>query len=241
MSLRDSHVHASLFPDVKRLVESCHESNLEMLGVSCSYEDSIKNVKLADTYHYLATVGIHPWFAKDDSFDEAAFALLLKSPYVVGVGECGLDADIELPLSVQESLLRKQLDFAVLHNLPVNLHIRKAHGQLIKILKSYQGKLTGVVHNFTFSKEIAKSYLDLGFLLSVGHLILQKNARSVAALQYASLEHILLETDYDFIHTGPYDTSLMWNEAKVLSEIFNKPLPMIEAQLTHNGAIFKKE
>ena len=79
---------------------------------------------------------------------------LLKDKRVVGIGECGLDGKIKTPLDTQLSVLEQHLEFAKHYQNPVNLHIRSCHGQLTKALKKYQGFVSGMIHNTTFSYEV---------------------------------------------------------------------------------------
>lgn len=232
--LTDCHIHLSLFADPEQVCTMAAQHRIRLVGVGCDVADSQKTVSLAADCGITAMAGIHPWYAKDGFFPFEDFERLYASGMVKGIGECGLDGAIPLDLDVQTELLRGHLDFAAAHNLPVNLHIRKCHDVLIRLLKPYRGTIRGIIHNFTFSKEIAKEYLDLDFLLSVGHHVLYKADKLCRTLKYAGVQRVLLETDADEIHSGAYDPLLLLKEAQALSEILGTEITVLEDILEQN-------
>ena len=234
--LVDAHIHLGMFDDIPNVIKKSSQSNIQLCQVGINLEESSSLLKLFENNHLKVGtvpvfVGIHPWYGQNHNFDETLFLELLKSPYVVGIGECGLDSKIEYPLNQQIKLLEKHLDLASKFKLPVNLHIRGCHGDLIRTLKKYQGKVTGIIHNFTFSYEIAKSYLDLGYVLSIGHHILMGQDKHNEVIKKVGLDKILLETDLDYEHTGPYDPSLLKNEYDYLCRLLNLKIEDIENTL----------
>ena len=150
------------------------------------------------------------------------------------VGECGLDNKIEIPVNSQIEVLEQHLELASKYALPVNLHIRGCHGELIRVLKKYQGRVKGFVHNFTFSSDIAKKYLDLGMMLSVGHHITFNQAKLNSVLEKVGIENFVLETDADFLHTGPYDPNLIKREYECICSLFNRTMDETEIVLENN-------
>ena len=234
--LTDAHVHLSLFSDVKEQLACARQNGIRLISVSTDLTDSENSLRLASVLDYPVCIGIHPWFAKatDASLHEESFLKLAVSPLTVGIGECGLDSAIELPLPAQERLLRVQLNVAAKLNKPVNLHIRKCHGDLLRVLSSYKGRLCGLVHNFSFSEDLARSYLNYGLFLSVGHHLQQQSAKMVRVLKYAGLDHLLLETDLDGRDHTPYDAALLKDDYRILSEIFSLSQSEVERKLEHN-------
>lgn len=220
--LTDCHVHVSLYPGPREICDQAALYETSLIGVACSYEDSVRNLEFAACEGYDAMIGIHPWMADSREFPQEKFEKLISYGNVCGLGECGLDAE-HSPLSLgdQVHLLSGALDFANRHQLPVNLHVRHAHEELIRLLRFYRKRnLVGCVHNFTFSKELAREYLSCNMYLSVGHHLLKKNRRLVESMLYAGPEHILLESDYDHMHGEGYDGELITNLAKIYAQIF---------------------
>lgn len=144
-------------------------------------------------------LGLHPfWTAEHQDSD---FRLLRKvlqhaPEQLVAIGECGLDA-VAAPelMERQIQLLRWQLELAAEFDLPVIFHVRKAHGELQHVLKDFP-KISGVIHGFSGSYELAQSYIDLGMKLGIGGTITypraQKTRKAIAQLP---LNALLLETD----------------------------------------------
>jgi len=144
------------------------------------------------------SVGLHPWWldsAKGHDW-EGSLVELLQDPKCVALGECGLDKLIDTPMAEQEQYLVRQLDLARDWNKPVILHCVKAHNSLIRLLKQHTLPKGGVVHAFTGSTEIAKTYWKMGFRLGVGGSITYPRAKKTRAAVAALPEQaLLLETD----------------------------------------------
>ncbi|SFS73869.1 TatD DNase family protein [Succinivibrio dextrinosolvens] len=228
--LYDAHLHAGMFPDIGATVGCALNSSITPVPVGIYLQESQNTLKVLEkSFPSIPVfVGIHPWYMSEHPFDEELFNSLLTSPQVKGIGECGLDNKIDVPLDKQIELLEQHLEAAVKHDLPVNLHIRGYHGELIRVLKKYKGTLRGVVHNFTFSYEVAKNYLDLGMYLSVGSHIIKASQKMINVLNAVGVEHLVLETDADFLHTGEYAPDLLKKSYKSLGSILNLSADNIE-------------
>ncbi len=128
-----------------------------------------------------------------------------RRPGVIAIGETGLD--YHHPPKEQHRLAQKywfvrQLLLAHKLNLPVVLHIRKADKDALAILRRMRSRLHGgICHCFCGDAETAKAYTDLGLLLGIGGMLLQREERCAAledAVRCTPLEYLVLETD------GPY-------------------------------------
>lgn len=231
----DAHIHLGMFKALEPTLMCAFLHQIMPVAVSTTLKEATDLIETLDksSYQIPVFVGIHPWFiAKDNSL--YLFEKLLLSKLVVGIGECGLDNKIDIPLKEQLELLDYQLNLAASYHLPVNLHVRGFHGQLHKILKSYQDRVVGIVHNTTFSKEVCKGYLDLGYKLSFGHHILFNQDKLNQVLSKVGISNILLETDFDYEHTGPYDETLLIKEYQYLSSSFKLELQRVKEQLADN-------
>ena len=179
-----------------------------VVNPGCDVESSRTAVALAERYpHVYAAVGIHPGdCAGVGEADFAALAELCGREKVVAVGEIGLDYywKENPPREFQEMVLRRQIDLALERDLPVIIHDREAHGDILAVVRDYP-TLRGVFHCFSGSPEMAEELLGRGWYLGFDGPITYKNARrapEVAAI--TPLERILVETDSPYLTPVPY-------------------------------------
>lgn len=166
-------------------------------------------------------VGIHPWWVKAFSADvlvgrtgivshsDSRFSKLhsilsslydhAKNNLCVAIGECGLDKTIDLALDVQTNYLDEHLAIAQELHMPVILHCVKAHNELLTCLKRHNFTASnnqGVLHAFSGSPELAKSYWEKGLALGIGGTITYPRANKTRqAVAELPQDAILLETD----------------------------------------------
>ncbi|WP_415892585.1 TatD family hydrolase [Neptuniibacter sp. PT8_73] len=160
------------------------------------WQDLLSLIKSDHNLH--AALGLHPCFmAKHTQADLELLETLLVTEQVCAVGEIGLDLFIpQANLDQQLLYLNEQLALAKKFNLPVLLHVRKAHDQMLKQLRLIQLERGGIVHAFSGSEQQARQYLDLGFKLGIGGTVTYERAKKVRRLvQALPLESFVLETD----------------------------------------------
>ena len=235
--LYDAHVHAGMFPDFNKTITCALNSGIVPVCVSTSLEEcSLLLKKLSQIQINLPVfAGVHPWYLKEHVFDEKLALSLLSDHVISGIGEFGLDSKCDVPLNVQIEALNEHLDFACGCKLPVNLHIRACHGELIRELKKYRGSVRGIIHNFTFSYELAKQYLDLGYILSVGSVICSYSSSNLCeVLKKVGIGNVVLETDADYEHTGDYDPLVLEKSYARLGDIFKLSEQRVELTLEKN-------
>jgi TatD DNase family protein len=156
-----------------------------------------------------ATVGVHPHEA-DSHPDLGAAALVeaAKHPKVVGIGECGLDYYYDKSdRSAQRDRFRAHIDAARESGLPLVVHTREAEADTAEMLESAveQGGVTGVLHCFTGSAELARKALDVGFFISLSGIVTFKNARELQeTAKSIPLDRLLVETDSPFLAPVPH-------------------------------------
>ncbi|GJL83864.1 MAG: metal-dependent hydrolase [marine bacterium B5-7] len=142
-------------------------------------------------------LGLHPVFIEShqqgdlDALDHA-----LKSSPVVAVGEIGLDFYLkELDRNRQMKYCEAQLDLAVQHRLPVILHVRKAHQEMIKLIEA-RDLIGGIVHAYSGGINEAFKYIEHGFCIGVGGMLTYARSRKLRKLaSELPLESLVLETD----------------------------------------------
>jgi len=173
---------------------------------SSDIPSSERSVKLAQEYDFMwAAVGVHPQEAErlpEGWLDRVAE--LAKSPKVVAIGEIGLDYYYPEPQKESEiPVFEAQLALARDMGLPIQVHDRDAHGDVLELLKKYRP--SGTVHRFSGSPEMAKEVVRIGMVLGIGGALTYKNARKErAVVEAVSLENIILETDCPYLAPQQY-------------------------------------
>ncbi len=179
-----------------------------ILNVCSSIEKLDICIELAHKYdHIYAAVGVHPheaFLANDEIFKSMIKAA--KNPKVKAYGEIGLDYYYDFsPRDVQKKVFEAQINIAYELHLPIVIHNRDAHQDVYDILKAHRHKIRGgMMHMFSGSWEMAKSFMDLGLHISLGGPITFKNA--VAPIDIAKkipLDKLLIETDCPYMSPHP--------------------------------------
>ena len=194
--------------DRDELLRSMEEGGVgTIVNVSATYESCENVVKLAEKYPFLyAAVGVHP--DEVGALNEVTFARmkeLFSNPKVVAVGEIGLDYywDKESH-DLQKEWFVRQLALARELHLPVLIHSRDAAADTMEIMKAYGQGLDGVIHCFSYSKEMAREYVKMGYYIGVGGVVTFKNAKKMKeVVEEVPLESILLETDCPYLAPEP--------------------------------------
>ena len=211
--LFDTHTHlcASQFDnDREATIQRAVTAGVDLcLEAGTSIEFSRRAVALAQAHeaNIVAAAGIHPHDAKDAPQDFITeLQVLLNQPVCVAVGEIGLDYHYDFsPRDIQKTVLDTQLSLAAQMKLPVIIHDREAHADILAMLTRYKGQIIGVMHCYSGSVEDADKYLDMGFYISLGGPVTFKNARrprEVAA--YVPIDRLLCETDCPYLTPVPH-------------------------------------
>ncbi|MBQ9679810.1 MAG: TatD family hydrolase [Ruminococcus sp.] len=158
----------------------------------------------AEQYPFMyACAGIHPENLSGLASDYLEqLTELLKHPRVVALGEIGLDYHWDIPRDEQNRVFEEQLKLARELDVPVVIHDREAHGDVMALLRKYQPK--GLMHCFSGSVEMLKEVLKLGMSISLGGTVTFKNARvPVEVAAAVPLDRLLLETDAPYLSPVP--------------------------------------
>jgi TatD DNase family protein len=221
----DTHAHlqwASFDSDRKAVLERAEEKSVaRIVNIGFDVAGSAKGVKLAENHNGLyATVGIHPHSANTLSKKIVdKLRDLAANPKVVAIGEIGLDYYRNLsPREVQKQALEIQLALAEELELPVVIHDREAHEDILQTLLRFKGKIKGIMHCFSGSKEMAQHCIELGFKISFnGTITYPKNHELREIAEWINLKSILLETDCPWL--APQDMRGKRNEPSFLPMI----------------------
>lgn len=197
---------------VELLSHLLKENNIgNIVNVGASFRGCKDSLKLAESYENVyAAIGIHP-----EEIDEASDEVLewlrenASNPKVVAIGEIGLDyywvKDPE-GRAKQRIWFDKQMDLAKEVNLPVVIHSREAAEDTFNTIKSYNTQdVKGIVHCYSYSKELALEYVKMGWYIGVGGVVTFKNGKKlVETVEAIPLENIVLETDCPYMAPEPH-------------------------------------
>lgn len=208
----ESHAHfdAEQFDeDRAELLNSMQENGVgTIVNVSATLKSCTEVVELAQQYPFVyAAVGVHP--DEVGELNEETFAHVkeqCQKEKVVAVGEIGLDYywDNEAH-DVQKKWFIRQLELARELDLPVIIHSREAAADTLEVMKEHAKGLRGVIHCFSYSKELAREYVKMGFHIGIGGVVTFKNSKKLKEVVEAiPLEWILLETDSPYLAPVPY-------------------------------------
>jgi TatD DNase family protein len=211
--------------DREKVISRAKKAGVEyIINIGFDVDGSIKAIDLAEKHKGLyATVGIHPHNASQ--FNQKVLNKLRKlseNPKVVAIGEIGLDYYRNLsPRQAQKKAFEAQLLLAQELELPVVIHDREAHADILKILSKFQEKMTGIMHCFSGSKEMAEQCVKSNFYISFAGPITFPNSHKLHEIaKWIKLNKILLETDSPWL--APQDMRGKRNEPAFLTFIAKK-------------------
>lgn len=196
--------------DREELLRQLPEKGItRVVNIGASLQSCKRTLELAEKYSFIyAAVGIHPSECRD--LDEEAFSWLrlqCKNKRCVAVGEIGLDYYWDEPeRTLQKKWFVRQLDLARETGLPVVIHSRDALSDTIEILKAEKAsEIGGVIHCYSYSRESAETFLDMGFYIGIGGVLTFKNAKKLKeAVKELPLERLVLETDSPYLTPEPF-------------------------------------
>ena len=222
---KDGGVEMILVPGVN--LESC----TTVPGVCCRYPGFLR-----------PALGLHPedvkanWEEVLGKIRETVYRyseLFPGSSPLVAIGEVGLDYHFSTEFKQEQQLVfREQLDWALELDLPVMIHSRDATEDMLRILREYHrksdGRLTGVMHCFSGSKETALEYIKMGWKLGIGGVLTFKNSKLAETLKSVPLESLVLETDAPYMAPVPHrgevnESRWMTYVVEKLSEVYESP------------------
>lgn len=179
-----------------------------VINVGATLDGCRASLEFAEKYPFMyAAVGVHP--DEVGALNEETFEWLKKaaqSPRVVAIGEIGLDYHWNIePQEVQKKWFIRQLDLARELDLPVNIHSRDAAQDTMDIMKEHAQGLRGIIHCYSYSREMAEEYVKMGFHIGIGGVVTFKNSKKLKNVAASiPLERIVLETDCPYMAPTPY-------------------------------------
>ena len=180
-----------------------------ILTVSTDLTDTDACIALAGQYENIyASAGIHPHesgASGDLDLAMASLAEKLNAPKVVALGEIGLDYHYDFSdRETQMRFFRAQMALAAEKNIPVIIHDREAHGDIMNVIQEYKNKVIGIIHCCSASAEQVKEYVKMGWYISFAGVITYKNAsKTLESVLATPKDRILVETDCPYLAPVP--------------------------------------
>jgi TatD DNase family protein len=240
--------HARLAPDTDDVVASARAAGLTAcitIGTGVVDAERALALTLDEKGFVFCAAGIDPFSAHraGDGFEGELRQLedLLREGGFCALGEIGLDYHYDLdPRPVQATRFEAQLDLSAALDLPVVIHVREAHADMLDILARHRD-CRGVIHSFTAGPAEAERYLELGWYLAFNGVLTYRNAEDVrSAARIATDDRLLVETDSPYLAPVPLrgkrcEPSMIVHTAERLAEIRAVPVEEIRASTTANA------
>jgi TatD DNase family protein len=249
MILTDTHTHLYLKEfdeDRDETVQRAFDAGVEYLLLPNIDSNTVESLlALCQKYpsNIFPMMGLHPSDVKENYLDELAIVEgLLEKERFYAIGETGMDLYWDKTFVEEQKLsLRKHLELAKKHKLPIVLHSRDAFDEIFEIIDDTIGEnLTGVFHCFTGTNEQAKKIIDWGFKLGIGGVLTFKNSGLDKAIADIPLQHLVLETDSPFLAPKPFrgkrnESAYIYHVAHQLAEIKNISIEEVADKTTRNA------
>ncbi len=252
MEFFDTHSHlnnSTLTSRLDLVLANAKEANVvQMAVIGYDWPSSLFSVHLAEKHDNLvAVVGLHPHDAA--AFDDGLYKKFLqlgREPVVKAIGEIGLDYYRDYaPRLVQKAAFERQIFLAKELALPIIIHDRDAHADIMDIVKATNaGENSGIMHCYSGSWEMAKEFLTLGFYISIAGPVTYGNARALPEVAAkVPLDRLLIETDCPYLTPHPHrgktnEPAFVPLVAAKIAEIRGMALAEIAAITTQNARQF---
>ena len=198
--------------DRELVLESMEQQGIgTVVNVCASIGQFGRTVALTEKYPFVyGAVGVHPDDA--DKMTEETLREIREISHlekIIAIGEIGLDYywhKEECEHKRQQEMFRAQMDIAREEKLPFMIHSREAAKDTLDIVREYMkgGMYGGIIHCFSYGKEMAEEYLKMGLYLGIGGVVTFKNARKLKeVVEYAPLDQRVLETDSPYLSPEP--------------------------------------
>ncbi|MBR3605071.1 MAG: TatD family hydrolase [Candidatus Gastranaerophilales bacterium] len=206
--LIDTHAHINMLKDPELGIIEAREAGVKEIIIPSASEDDFENIlELCDRYaDVYATLGVHPEDCEKFSDNTAGKIMeLAKHKKVVGIGEIGLDYHYTKEnKEIQKRVFNTQIEIAKILNLPIVVHDREAHGDVLEILKAHKVQNV-LLHCYSGSVEFMKECTKLGYKIALGGVVTFKNAKEPkeVALE-VDINDLMLGTDCPYLAPHPF-------------------------------------
>ena len=216
---------------VAQLIPAIHRAGWPGLLALCRSEEGL-----------YPALGLHPvYIDRHEPADLDALEVTIAAERPLAIGEIGLDHAVEgLDQDRQQRFFEAQLAIARSANLPVVLHVRRAHEDVLRLLRRARVR-GGIAHAFNGSPDLAARYLDLGFKLGFGGMLtFERSTRLRRLARELPIEAIVLETDAPDLtvasHRGERNSPEYLPEClAALAEVRGEDAAVLAARTTANA------
>ena len=238
-----AHLYHEYYDDLDKVIDEIKEAGVDRVIVAgCDMKSNLEVLKLVKKYDIIyGALGFHPT-EKHDDIDECIKFLdgHVNDSKIVAIGEIGLDYHYDnTDKKWQNNLFKRQLDTATKYKKPIIVHTRDAVQDTYDILSGY--KLSGSIHAYSGSVEMAYKFIKLGYFLGIGGVCTFKNAKNiVSVIKEIDLEYLLLETDAPYLAPEPFRGKINTSAyipliAKKISEIKDISFELVTEKTTKNA------
>lgn len=213
MEFVDTHCHFYLNDfdeDRDEVLQASISANVNTLLLpNINRETIIPMIKVCRTYpkHCYPMLGLHPSDVNSNYQEELDYILnQYDSELYLAIGEVGIDLYWDKTyINEQIMAFKQQIDFALLHDLPLIIHSRKSFAEILHVLNEYpKANFKGIFHCFSGDINQAKKVIEKGFYLGIGGTLTYKNSGIQEVVKQIPLRYLVLETDAPFLTPFPY-------------------------------------
>ena len=207
----DTHSHLfdeAFKEDISLCVKRCKDNNInKVILVGFAKENNHIAQEYAKKYDiFYPTAGIHPENVEELESDMAYLEDFIKNNKIYAIGECGLDYHWRSDnKELQKEEFIAQIELSIKYKLPLIIHSRDAIQETYDILSKYKGQISGVMHCYSGSYEMALKFLDLGLYIGFDGPLTFKNSREPKKIcELIPIDRILIETDCPYMTPEPF-------------------------------------
>ncbi len=238
-----AHLYHEYYDNLDRIIDDIEKAGVKKVIVNgCDMQSNLEVLELVKKYDIIyGAIGFHPTEKHDDI--DACISFLeehINDSKIVAIGEIGLDYHYDnTNKNAQTNLFKRQLEIASKYKKPIIVHSRDAIQDTYDMLSAYN--LSGSIHAFSGSLEMAEKFINLGYYLGIGGVATFKNAKNiVSVIKEIDLAYLLLETDSPYLSPEPFRGQINTSAnipliAKKISEIKELPLAVVTEKITKNA------
>lgn len=236
----DSHAHLDEIADLAGALARARAAGVtRIVAVGMDRHTNRRNLEIQQLYPDMVAValGYHPWSIKADEIEANLEFLAAHLPEAVAVGEVGLDYKAKVKKSQQRQVFARVLDLAGQYERPVIIHTRFSYQRALAMTRE-AGIRRAVFHWYSGPLEVLAEILAAGYLISATPALAYSEPHQ-AAIRYAPLEQILLETDAPVEYEGQVsEPADVLRTATLVSRLKNIPLPEVQRLTTETARKF---
>lgn len=227
----DTHIHLN---DVKydldlndTIDRAIDNGILSMAIIGWNKESSLKAIEICRIFNNYRGLklypvgGLHPSNVLEENDKDLNWLVeLIENKKIVAIGEIGLDLYWDKSyLELQLQMFNKQMRIAEKYQMPVIIHNREAMQLTFDVIKEYSN-VTGIMHCYSGSVEMAKEILKMGYKLGIGGVVTYKNTKLIDVIENIDLNSFVSETDGPYLPPIPYRGKR--NEPTYIIEVIKK-------------------